>query len=77
MGQPAKPARGQRFATEDWARLKPGYRVRVQRANEAVTAGRVDVIAPDAFVFWVWLDGGRGRVALHEDDNVAVWLEEE
>ncbi|MET3812400.1 hypothetical protein [Arthrobacter sp. UYEF3] len=77
VSQPAKAARGGKLAIEDWVLLNPGYRVRVQRENESVTAGFVDVVAPDASVFWVWLDDGRGRVALHEHDNVAVWLEED
>jgi hypothetical protein len=35
----------------------------------------IDVIAPDASIFWVWLDDGRGRVALHRDDDAHVWFE--
>ncbi|MFF2315287.1 hypothetical protein ACFVTE_03360 [Arthrobacter sp. NPDC058097] len=34
------------------------------------------MIAEDASIFWVWLDHGRGRIAVHQDDDVKVWFEE-
>jgi hypothetical protein len=37
----------------------------------------VDLVAPDASVFWVWLDGGLGRIALHREDDACVWLGED
>lgn len=67
---------GWRLDLDDWVWLNPGYKVQVRRRNEALMSGSVDVVAPDASVFWVWLDrGGLGRVALHEDDDVTVWVE--
>lgn len=61
---------------DNWVWLNPDDRVKVQREREAMATGVIDVVAPDASIFWIWLDGGRGRVALHMDDNVSVWLEE-
>jgi hypothetical protein len=29
--------------------------------------GAIDVLTGDASVFWVWLDGGRGRIAVYVD----------
>lgn len=65
------------LSPNEWVLLKPSDRLWVKRENEAGTRGTVDVIALDCSIFWVWLDGGRGRVALHKDDNVSVWFEEE
>lgn len=74
---PTRPSRGTVLTPDDWVWLNPNDRVKVQREKEPVTAGAIDVVALDASIFWIWLDGGRGRVALHMDDNVSVWLEEE
>ena len=75
VGKP--PRRGSALTTDDWVWLNPEDRVKVQLDSEVVAAGFVDIVAPDASIFWIWLDGGRGRVALHMDDHVSVWLEEE
>lgn len=62
---------------EDWVFLNANDRICVRWENHVVNYGTVDVVAPDASVIWLWLDSGRGRVALHEDDSVSVWFEEE
>jgi hypothetical protein len=59
----------------DWVCLNSNDRVCVQRENENLVNGTVDVVASDASVFWIWLDNGLGRVAVHEADNVSVWFE--
>lgn len=73
----SRPSSGSALTVNEWVWLNENDRVKVQREYESVTAGVIDVVAPDASVFWVWLDGGRGRVALHMDENVSVWFEEE
>lgn len=60
----------------EWTGLRPEDRVRVQLERRTTEAATVDMIADDASVFWVWLDNGRGRVAIHRDDDVKVWFEE-
>lgn len=73
----ARSNAGQReLQREDWVWLNDGCRVRVKRENNRVVTGMVDIVAPDASIFWVWLDHGQGRIALHEDDQVTVWIEE-
>jgi hypothetical protein len=67
---------GDALTSDDWVWLNPNDRVRIQRRNETAAAGVIDVVAPDASIFWVWLDEGRGRVALHSDDAAAhVWFD--
>ncbi|WP_223937306.1 hypothetical protein [Arthrobacter sp. StoSoilB5] len=73
----ARPSSGSALTPDDWVWLSPNDRVRIQRENEAALAGFIDIVAPDASIFWIWLDEGRGRVALHMDDDVGVWLEAE
>jgi hypothetical protein len=73
----SRPKSRSALSVSDWVWLNENDRVKVQREYEPVTAGVIDVVAHDASIFWVWLDGGRGRVALHMDDNVSVWFEEE
>lgn len=64
-----------KLPSSKWDQLKAGHRVVVQRPGGPLLPGEVDVISPDASVFWVWLDGGRGRIAVHMDDkNTGVWL---
>ncbi|MFF1828240.1 hypothetical protein [Paenarthrobacter sp. NPDC058040] len=71
----ARPLRGTALTTDDWIWLNAGDRVRVQRENEIAATGSIDVVSGDASIFWVWLDDGRGRVALHMEAKVSVWLE--
>ena len=73
---PPEPVPGEKLEVEKWVWLNSGQRVRVKREREAVSGGFVDLVAPDASIFWVWLDDGRGRIALHEDDKVSVWYED-
>lgn len=63
--------------TKDWAGLTPGDRMYVQRENQLLMRGTVDDMVPDGSIFWIWIDGGGGRIALHKDDDVRVWLAEE
>lgn len=58
---------------EDWVYLAPESRVLVQRQGEGASAGSVDDVTEDASCFWVWLDGGRGRVLVSEGDGSTVW----
>ena len=61
----------------DWGQLEEGDYVMVQRDGEPLLTGAVDVLTRDASVFWVWLDGGRGRIAVYADEGTSVWLPED
>ncbi|WAH97459.1 hypothetical protein [Arthrobacter sp. MMS18-M83] len=63
--------------TKDWAGLTPGDGLYVQRESQLLMRGTVDDMVPDGSIFWIWIDAGGGRIALHEDDEVRVWLAEE
>lgn len=67
-------AEGAPLVLDDWATLQPNDRVCVRQDDKSVSHGRVDIVAADAAIFWIWLDGGQGRVALHREDNVGVWF---
>lgn len=58
----------------DWIRLNRGDSVYVRRENQVLLSGAVDDIAPDGSIFWMWIDSGGGRIALHKDDDISVWL---
>lgn len=75
--RPAHLAGAPPLKPDDWVWLNPNDRVRIKRENEYVVLGTVDDVSPDASIFWIWLDGGQGRVAIHEDDNTSVWFVEE
>lgn len=66
--------KGEEFFCSDWGQLEEGHYVIVQRYSEPPIAGEVDVVADDGSVFWVWLEGGRGRIAIYVDEGVRVWL---
>ena len=55
-----------------WGHLEEGQRLIIQR-DDLRAGGQVDAIASDASIFWVWLDDGRGRIAVYPDDNIRVW----
>lgn len=60
----------------EWGSLERDDRVAVHRSWESRFTGTVDVVAQDGTVFWVWGDEGRGRFAVHADDDVSVWRTE-
>lgn len=68
------PERGNELPSNQWDQLEEGHYVIVQRGADALTAGEVDDRTRDASVFWVWLDGGRGRIAVYDDEDTCVWL---
>jgi hypothetical protein len=45
----------------------------VQRNGEFPLVGEIDELTHDASVFWVWLEGGRGRIAVYTDEGTSVW----
>ncbi|WP_426005230.1 hypothetical protein ACPFL9_00940 [Paenarthrobacter sp. NyZ202] len=63
--------------TKDWAGLSPGDRLYVRREGQVPIRGTVDDLVPDGSIFWIWIDGGGGRIAVHKDDDLQVWLVEE
>lgn len=65
---------GEELPCTDWGVLEEGQFVMVQRSGEPILPGQVDVICPDASVFWIWLDRGRGRIAIYADEGTIVWL---
>lgn len=66
--------KGNELPSSQWGQLEEGHYVIVQRDGEPLLAGEVDVRTQDASVFWVWLDGGRGRTAVYADEGTSVWL---
>jgi hypothetical protein len=62
---------------KDWAGLSPGDRMYVHRESQVLMRGTVDDMVADGSIFWIWIDGAGGRIALHKDDDVRVWLAEE
>jgi hypothetical protein len=46
----------------------------VKRDGEGILAEATDVLTEDASVFWVWLGGGRGRIAVYVHEE--TWLPE-
>lgn len=58
----------------NWIWLNEGDRVRIRCRELPPVSATVDMVAADASIFWVWLDGGRGRIGIHEYDMVTVWL---
>jgi hypothetical protein len=71
---PAPDEKGDELPTNDWRLLEEGVCVLVERDNGPVLGGEVDEITSDASVVWIWLDGGRGRIALFKDEGTRVWL---
>lgn len=67
-------AKGAELPSREWDQLEEGHRVIVQRDGLKPFAGEVDAVTHDASVFWVWLDGGRGRIAVYVDEGTRVWL---
>ncbi|MGF6832507.1 hypothetical protein QF015_000656 [Paenarthrobacter sp. TE4293] len=57
----------------DWVFLNAGDRVVVQLSDGRVFAGLIDAVAHDASVFWLWMDDGGGRTAVHEEEGCKVW----
>jgi hypothetical protein len=71
---PISYEKGNELPCSEWGQLEEGHYVLVQRDGEPLLAGEVDDRTQDASVFWVWLDGGRGRIAVYADEVSAVWL---
>lgn len=57
----------------EWVYLNEGDRVVAQRPREYPKAGEVDVVSEDAFVLWLLLDNGEGRVMVSAEDNAKLW----
>ena len=62
-----------RLIYNDWVDINPGNKVLVKRQGENALHGSVDDVAEDGSFFWVWMDEGRGRVLISEDDGSTVW----
>lgn len=58
---------------DGWVDLNPGDRITIRTSAKLVAAGTVDIVAFDASIFWIWLDEGRGRIAIHEHDETDIW----
>ena len=59
---------------DDWVRLNADDIVVVRTPDGYTKAGLVDAVANDASVFWLWLDGGGGRMAILEEEGCDVWI---
>lgn len=57
----------------DWVNLNEGELVVVQRAGMHPKAGVIDTISDDAYVFWVSLEYGEGRIMINAQESVSVW----
>jgi hypothetical protein len=66
--------KGEDLLYGQWSQLEEGHRVIVQRDDQPPLAGIVDMRTEDASVFWVLLNGGRGRIAVYADEGTSVWL---
>jgi hypothetical protein len=62
-----------RCEVAEWVYLNEGERVVVQRAGMHPKAGNVDTISNDAYVFWVSLEHGQGRIMISAQESVRVW----
>lgn len=65
--------KGEALGPDQWTELDTDHRVTIRTPQGHIVCGSVDVIADDASIFWVWLDNGGGRVAIHEGDDAKVW----
>ena len=68
-GQPA----GEPLPVAEWASLTRYERITLLRGTAPAASGSVDLVAEDGSIFWVHLDNGLGRVAVHAEDDAAVW----
>lgn len=59
-----------------WNQLGEGDGVTVQREDQTRVFGKVDVVADDGSIFWIWLDNGNGRIAIYGGHETHVWLPE-
>lgn len=66
--------KGEELPCSEWGLLEEGVYVLVERDTGQLLGGEVDDLTHDASVFWLWLDGGRGRIALYNDERIRVWL---
>ncbi|MDT0196511.1 hypothetical protein Q9R30_14200 [Arthrobacter sp. AB6] len=66
--------KGDELPFHQWGQLEEGHNVIVQRDGGTLLTGVVDDRTHDASVFWVWLDGGRGRVAIYAQEGTTVWV---
>ena len=57
----------------NWATLSPGDKVEIHHQGRAVTAGRIDMRAPDGSVIWVIRDGGEGRALFLQGDGATLF----
>jgi hypothetical protein len=58
---------------EDWVFLNAEDNVIVRLPDGRIFAGLIDAVANDASVFWLWVDGGGGRLAIHEEEGCQLW----
>lgn len=65
------PASGP-LALDDWVFLNTGDPVIVNTPEGRTFSGSIDIVADDASIFWVWVDGGGGRVAVQKEDRSRV-----
>jgi hypothetical protein len=57
-----------------WGQLEEGDYIIIERDGEPTMGGEVEIVSADASVFWVRIDRGRGRIAVHADAGTSVWL---
>ena len=72
-GQTTVLPAGEPLPSDEWASLTRNERIAVRRGEDPAATGTVDIVAADGSIFWVHLDHGRGRVAIHVEDDAAVW----
>ncbi|WP_314194278.1 hypothetical protein [uncultured Arthrobacter sp.] len=69
----ARPAWPAREPVANWATLSAADEIEIRRNGRTVTAGCVDMRAPDGSVIWLIQDGGRGRALFLQGDGVTVF----
>jgi hypothetical protein len=72
---PAKPLTGSptREPFPNWSRLSRTDEVEIHSHGQAITSGRVDILALDGSVLWLQQDEGRGRALFLHSDGVRVY----
>jgi hypothetical protein len=71
---PNEYEKGDELQSKEWGLLEKGVYVLVERDKASLLRGEVDDLTGDASVIWIWLDGGRGRIALFDEEGTRVWL---
>ena len=74
--RPANPLTGSPIPEpiSNWSKLSRADEVEIHGHGQAMTSGRIDMLAADGSVLWLLQNEGMGRMLfLHSDDGVRVY----